>query len=143
MALLKVRQFAENLKAFLDLLALKILQTFRSKALHGERSHDTTIKQRTLQHFTIDLALGRDIAHKSASKRITRSGRIFYFFNRQRRRTERVRSDAEGSVPEKNRGAIFAVFHHQRARSHREHLLRRAREILFPSQHFGLGVIDE
>ena len=42
--LFQVRQFAENLEAFFDFFAGQRLQTFGTEALHGERSHDATVK---------------------------------------------------------------------------------------------------
>ena len=42
-----------------------------------------------------------------------------------------------------NRRAIFAMLDHQRLRTHGQHFLRRARQVLFLRQHFGFGVVDQ
>src|SRR6266403_5180072 len=117
MLLLQVRQFAEQLKARFNFPATEILQPLGPETFHGKRSHHAAVKQGALEHLAINLSLGRDVSHASAGKRIAGSGRVFYFFNRQRWRAKGVRSDAEGSLTEKDGRSVFAVLHHQRARS--------------------------
>jgi hypothetical protein len=45
MRLFEMGQFAKCLKASIDLFARKILQSLGAEALHGKRTHDSTIKQ--------------------------------------------------------------------------------------------------
>src|SRR5208282_2816411 len=143
MVLLQVRQFAEDLETRVDFPARKILQSLRSEALYGKRAHHAAVKEGALQHFSIDLALRCYVSHESAGKGIASSSRVLYLFNRQRGRTKWMRSNAESSLAEEDGRSVLAVLHYQSARPHRNHFLRRAREILLPCQHLGLGVVDQ
>ena len=46
----------------------------------------------------------------------------------QRRRAERMPSDAECAIPKENRRAVFAMLDDQRLRAHLQHLVRGARQ---------------
>src|SRR5271169_6975169 len=115
MVLIQVGQFAEDLKACINSSAREILEPLGSEAFHGKRSHDSAVKQSALQHLAINFALRRDVSHESAGKRIAGSGWIFHFFNRECGRAKRMRSNAEGTLAEKNGRSVLAVLHHQRA----------------------------
>src|SRR5580693_6857006 len=119
-----MREFAENLEAGFNLLALQGLQALGAELLHGERSHHAAVEESTLQHLTIDFFLRRQISHEASSKRIAGSRRIFHFIDGQRGRAKRMPPDAECALTKENRRAVFAVFDDQRLRAHREYLLR-------------------
>src|SRR5580704_5977236 len=52
-------------------------------------------------------------------------------------------TDAERSLAKENGRAVFAVLDDQRLWAHREHLVRRAGQVGFASQHFRFGIVDE
>src|ERR1035437_5124161 len=116
MLLLQVGQFAEQLKAPFNFSAVKILQALGPEAFHGKRSHYPAIKQSSLQHLATDtaVALRRNVSHESAGKGIAGAGGIHDFFNGQRRRAKRMRSNAERSLAKKDSRSVFAVLYHQR-----------------------------
>src|ERR1700730_17758999 len=97
-----MRQLAEDLKPLINLVAGQRLQSLRAEALDGKRSHHSAVKQRSLQHFAVQFLLRREVAHKSARKRISRSGRIFHFFDGQCRSAKRMMPNTKCAPAKEN-----------------------------------------
>src|SRR5580704_3577096 len=136
-------QFAKDLKTGIDFFPGEGLQAFNAKTLHRKRSHHTTIKESPLQHLAIQLLLRGDVSHESARERITRSGWIFDFLDRQRGCAKRMAADAECAFAKEYGRTVFAMLDDQSLRSHGKDFLGGPEQIRFPSEHFGFGVVDQ
>src|SRR5215471_15870052 len=95
-------EFAEYLKSRINFLARQRFKTFRPKALHRKRSHHPAVEKRPLDHLAVQVFLGSDVPHESSGERIAGSGRVFDFFNRQRRCPKRVTPDSKRAFTEED-----------------------------------------
>src|SRR5579862_1623462 len=67
-ASVKVREFAEERKAFVNLRRIELLQAFGTEALHGKGAHHSAIEHRLLEDCRCQFLLRGEIAEESAGK---------------------------------------------------------------------------
>src|SRR5271155_2124455 len=117
----KVREFAEERKAFINLLRIELLQAFRAEALHGKRTHHSAIEHRLLESRRRQLFLRSEITEEPPCERIARSGGIDNLGQRQRRGTEGQKSPAvlarKQARAEECSCSVFAMLHHKALRA--------------------------
>src|ERR1700728_2072729 len=144
--LLDVRELAEERKAFLDFVRIKLLQALRAESLHGKRAHDAAIEHGFAEHRRCERRLGGDVAEESTSEGIARSRGIDDFRERQCGCAEwngHGRLAGERPVAEERGCTVLAVLDYECPGAHVEHLARGEDEVWFLRQHFHFGVVDQ
>src|SRR5215472_18446737 len=112
-----VRQLAEDLVTFLDLLARQLLQPFGAKSLDGKRAHHAAIEHGAFEDVARELVLRGDVAHEAAGKAVAGTRGIDHGLDRQGGRAEGMPPDSECAFFKEDGGAVFSVLDHQRLRS--------------------------
>src|SRR5580692_3435134 len=143
----EMRELTEDTETLIDFSAGKLLQTLRSEALAGKRTHHGAIEHGMAEGVRSLLLLGSQIAEESPGKTVACSGGIDNFFERERRGAKRVLFFFSLAGPLacslEQRSAVFSVLDDQVARAHRHHSAGRFHEVPVFGQHARLGVVDE
>src|SRR6185437_13256986 len=80
---IEVRKLLEPRKSLIDLFASQSLHSLRAETFHGKGTHHAPIKHSSLELSRSDLRLRRQVAEKSARKRVARARWIDHFSQRQ------------------------------------------------------------
>src|SRR6185312_3345473 len=143
---LKVREFAEEGKAFFNLRGVELLQARGSEAFDGEGPHDGAVEHGFFEDRGGELLLRSDVAEEASGEGIARAGGIDYLCERQGGNAEGmawVAVLAKGAVAEESGGSVLAVLDDEALGAHFENLLGGADKIVVAGEELGFAVVDE
>src|SRR6185437_2836921 len=142
---IEVRKLLEPRKSLIDLFASQSLHSLRAETFHGKGTHHAPIKHSSLELSRSDLRLRRQVAEKSARKRVARARWIDHFSQRQCWSAEESVVNAAGKrVFSKESGsAVLPMLHDQRLWAHFHDVFRRAHQVGVVAQQLGFAIVDE